>query len=315
MAESPDSFFKATSDPTAKDPKTKFPLDGYDILKVPKVELVAAAATAPALHALSSTRVARVSQDLVIKSSHSVLPSEAEAMKMVSQKTSIHLPRVYRSFTIQGTDGIYDSTGYIVMDYVDGCSLTDCWSGLTVREREDIVKQVVDIIRQLQSLRLPKPGPIGGGPSKGTWFSCYGAGPFANRSEFEEYFNQRLEIAKKTGSGGTQGHTPPFRFSTFVMTHLDITPRNLILDPKGRLWLIDWGYAGAYPPIFEPATLACQSECPDFNDLVLQRLAYDDQSFQQLIGIRGVLHFRGAIDVCHFHALLNFSVIASFANR
>jgi hypothetical protein len=46
-------------------------------------------------------------------------------------------------------------------------------------------------------------------------------------------------------------HIPPGAFSgTFnelVMCHLDVNSRNIILDNREKVWLIDWGLAGAYP--------------------------------------------------------------------
>jgi serine/threonine protein kinase len=245
--------------------------------------------TAPSLHTLCGARVARISRNLVVKKSTLTLSSEAEAMKLVAQKTSIYLPWVYRSFTIYGTGGIYDSTGYIVMSYIDGVCLSQCWKKLLPDERENIIGQVAEIIRQLQSLHILLPGPIGGGPSHGRWFSMYGSGPFTGVSDFEDYCNGRLEIAKRTGNTPTT--TPPFKFPTFVMTHLDITPRNLILDPSGRLYLIDWGFAGAYPPIFEAATIACESDCDEFSNLLFHKLIYDQQALQQLMSIRAVFIF------------------------
>lgn len=236
-------------------------------------DLAALADTAPSLHTLSGARVARISRKLVIKKSMLTLPSEAEAMRLVSQRTSIHLPRVYRSFTVYGTGGIYDSTGYIVMDYIDGICLSKCWEKLLPSEREDVIHQVVDMIRELQSLHLPLVGPIGGGPSRGKWFSIYGSGPFPGVSDLQEYCNGRLEMAKTTGNTPTS--TPPSKLSNVVMIHQDIASRNLLLDHSRRLYLIDWGCAGACPPIFEAATLARESDDDEFAHSVLQRLEYD----------------------------------------
>lgn len=167
------------------------------------------------------------------------LPSEAEAMKTVANMTSIRLPKVYRSFNIDGTGGMYDTTGYIVMGYVEGTSLDKCWTELPQSKREDVVGQVADMISQLQSISLLTPGPIGGGPSQGMWFTDYGAGPFTGPSDFEEYFNARLGIAKRTKNAASRIPCFEFATSTFVLTHLNISPRNLILDPKGQVWLID----------------------------------------------------------------------------
>ena len=36
-----------------------------------------------------------------------------------------------------------------------------------------------------------------------------------------------------------------------VLTHLDIHPNNIIIGDDGRVWLIDWEFAGFYPQWFE----------------------------------------------------------------
>lgn len=63
---------------------------------------------------------------------------------------------------------------------------------------------------------------------------------------------------------------PRFRFSSVVLAHQDVAPRNLILDAQGKVWLVDWGYAGVYSPGFEQAVLPAQST-PAFADMVLSR--------------------------------------------
>lgn len=40
------------------------------------------------------------------------------------------------------------------------------------------------------------------------------------------------------------------------MCHLDFNQSNVILDDTGKVWLIDWGLSGAYPPWFEEGMLA-----------------------------------------------------------
>ena len=58
-------------------------------------------------------------------------------------------------------------------------------------------------------------------------------------------------------------------FDNLVMCHLDIHLRNLILDGQGKLWLIDWGFSGAYPPYFEFASQFCWAAPDDFKDELL----------------------------------------------
>ena len=236
----------------------------------------------PILHQFGPTKIVRISQKLALKSGPSVLPSEAENMRFAAANTSIRVPKVRRSFNVPGP-GIFETIGYIVMDYVEGVCLANCWNDLDPGTRQNVVLQVAGFIQQLQSVRLNSPGPIGGGPCQGRWFTDYSAGPFTNQQEIENWFNHKLAICN--GSGNAREDIPPFNFPTFVLTHQDISPRNLILDPSGQVWLIDWAFAGAYPPCFEAATLTEQIQFPDFSQQLLERIHTNPQEITQLRSI------------------------------
>jgi thiamine kinase-like enzyme len=65
----------------------------------------------------------------------------------------------------------------------------------------------------------------------------------------------RQEItAVKQSRPEPKGRIPPTS-RTFVFTHHDLAPRNLLLDPTGKLWLLDWDLAGFYPLYFEYAAM------------------------------------------------------------
>jgi aminoglycoside phosphotransferase (APT) family kinase protein len=120
-------------------------------------------------------------------------------MRYVAEVTSIRLPRIHRVFNIPG-EGYYLSTGYTVMDYIEGQCLADIWNVLEPERRENVVRQVAEMIRQLQSIHLSTPGPIGGGPCRGMWFTVYGAGPF----------NHKLAVCKRLKNA--KEDTPRFDF-------------------------------------------------------------------------------------------------------
>lgn len=154
------------------------------------------------------------------------------------------------------------------MDYVEGECLADCWSRLDSHTRRNVVLQVASIIQEMQSVQVDRPGPIGGGTALGKWFTEFGAGPFENREQLEGWFNHKLKISQK--ANWAPKDVPPFSLPKFVLTHQDISPRNLILDRFGTAWVIDWTDAGAYPPYLERATLIKQSHFNDFNTQVLE---------------------------------------------
>ncbi|CAG8887091.1 unnamed protein product [Penicillium egyptiacum] len=122
------------------------------------------------------------------------------------------------------------------------------------------------MIEEMQSIKLLQPGPIGGGPYRGWFFTDYSAGPFEDTAEIEAWFNHKLDMCNKVRQAPED--TPPFHLTKFVVTHQDISPRNLVLDQYVRVWLIDWAYSGAYPPAFESAALSIQPSFTDFNEMV-----------------------------------------------
>jgi hypothetical protein len=82
-----------------------------------------------------------------------------------------------------GSDEFKSEGGwFIVMDYVPGRTLEECWNDLNAEAREKVTADAARMIEEMQSVpfnNLP-PGPIGGQtPFTGSWFSDHGAGPFA----------------------------------------------------------------------------------------------------------------------------------------
>ena len=155
------------------------------------------------------------------------------------------------------------------MDFIDGQPLDKCWNDLPPDSQTRIAMQIADMINEMQSINISRPGPFGCEqfPWRGRFFTDYSAGPFKGVSEMEDWFNHKLEICQHYGHASKD--TPRFQFDTFVLTHQDISPRNIILAPDGQPWLIDWAHAGAYPPVFESAGLSVQHHFKDFSERVL----------------------------------------------
>jgi hypothetical protein len=229
--------------------------------------------TGPVLFAYGGNKIVRLSHTLVLKGGRGTLPCEAENMKFAATHTQIRIPKVHRVFPFRFVDEGYDAW-FIVMDYVPGCTVEDNWEALNERTRNEVTSQVAGMIEQMQSITLNhmRPGPIGGGaPFRGPWFSDYGAGPFDTLQDLEDWLNHKLDICLRFKQAPKD--TPRFEFKDLVLTHQDIAPRNLILDPSGRLWLIDWAYAGVYPTGFEQAAIPGQAGNEKFSKLVLSKLS------------------------------------------
>ena len=179
-----------------------------------------------------------------------------------------HLPRKYFDVNDENFDdpANWNITTYILMDYIQGDCLADLWPTLPTEHRSGIRRQVCDLLDALHHLVLLTPGPVGGGKSRGFWFTDYDAGPFVSKNDLEQWFNERLQVCKNFGrvAKGWPGFTG--RFKELVMCHMDLHTRNIILDGQGRVWLVDWDYAGAYPVFFEEAFFKESVDCvnPDF---------------------------------------------------
>ena len=156
------------------------------------------------------------------------------------------------------------------MTYIEGSLLDEVWSGLSDLNRRDIQQQLYGFIQKLRCLGSDHPGPIGGGISNGAFFTDYGAGPFASKEDMEAWFDERLAVCRDFGLVDQAQEGFHGLFQHLVMCHLDLHPRNMILDYRGQVWLIDWGFAGMYPEYFETASILRYGREVYFKDLLDQ---------------------------------------------
>lgn len=187
-----------------------------------------------------------VGDNLVVKVGRSVRMTELHNALFVREHTSIAVPAIHLAFS-------RGAINYMVMDRISGRCLQDDWAKFTDEERTSVLSQLRQYLDELRSLPPPcVPGPVGGGRLEGQWFTFYGKDPFESYDDLVSWMNRMLKIAHAEHVVG--------RFTTdgqpLVFTHQDISPRNLILDDDGKLWMIDWDLAGWYPPYFEYACIA-----------------------------------------------------------
>ena len=50
---------------------------------------------------------------------------------------------------------------------------------------------------------------------------------------------------------------------TKILCHMDIAPRNIIIDNRGVIGLLDWGCAGFYPASFETWSIVLEARLRD----------------------------------------------------
>ena len=119
----------------------------------------------------------------------------------------------------------------------------------TYTHRNAVVDKIAYIVKELRRLRVDHIGPIGSGKSEGPWFSDDDAGPFSTLGDLEEWYTHKLNVMKRFGSVAEDSPSFAGKFTHSVMCRMVIAPRNIILDAEDNIWLIDWGFSGAYPPV------------------------------------------------------------------
>ena len=87
-------------------------------------------------------------------------------------------------------------------------------------------------------------------------------GPFETYADLTNFFNDRLsQILISEGSSTSLGSLTTFDNSQpLVFCNQYLNPDNFIVGDDGRLWLVDWPFAGFYPPWFEFATMRIQAK-------------------------------------------------------
>jgi serine/threonine protein kinase len=260
-------------------PDLRHSLEDINLSTVPVSELLRAAENCPVI-SWKGTKIIRLTSTAVLKIGVEVSLQEVLNMRHIHYHSNgrIHIPRVYRYFLSGGL-------GHIVMEFVDGESLDAVpWLKRTTQQRQCIISQVNDALDCMRSIKSDTPGPVGCGVPMGGLFTVYGAGrAFQSATDMEPWFNQKLKIL---GRGDVTG-----RFSDLIMCHMDIKLRNLILDKEGRLWILDWAWAGFFPPAFEHTSLEhIPAEDPNWEfaqDLLheLQPVWYDETLVKLLLDV------------------------------
>lgn len=214
-----------------------------------------------AIFQLTPRTVAKASQDVDEDASDA---PEANALNLVFAKTTIPVPRVRRVVKRK-----WDYL--IVMDYVKGPTLAEVWSTFSLWKKIRVAFTLRRYVRQLRRLKASPatpPGPLSAQGPRTCESPIFGQvqshrGPFASYAELSTFFNERCKMALDAKRVPEDDMSRKELFddsSPLVLTHQDLNPRNIIVGADGRLWVIDWAWAGYYPPWFEYVAMQRQME-------------------------------------------------------
>ncbi|OAA55442.1 phosphotransferase enzyme family protein [Cordyceps fumosorosea ARSEF 2679] len=231
----------------------------------------------PSLEAIESAQFIseKVSRNVVsatacfaVKFGYEVQPLEAENMRFVRENTNVRVPRVFAVYQRDRETELPKT--YIVMEKLAGDSLDKLWHGLDAAQKLDIVAQLKVAFASLRS--LPHPGFFGsidGTKLREFLFDDIDKPTPSVRSPFkteDALIDGLLDRFLAEDPGRLRHKTAYYRLvlpkifkgsGQPVFTHSDLQLKNIMLQPDGRVAMIDWDVAGWYPAYWEYAVAIC----------------------------------------------------------
>lgn len=226
-------------------------------------DLKTAEAVAPGKQGAS---LAFADSDMVVKYGYGVRLAEAEAMFLVSKRTTIPTPKLLSAY-------ILDGTGYIIMSYEEGEPLGHYFDRVSEVEQGKVLQQLRDYVEQMRSIKGDFIGGIDyssccDGIFEGGFgdYTKYSYGPYESEESFNEGIIQALrdrlpaELLKREGDPDSVFFTSEFllyqtvrglKGHEIVFTHGDLHHGNIIVRADGTVVLLDWGSAGFWPEYWE----------------------------------------------------------------
>ncbi|KAK0438152.1 kinase-like protein [Desarmillaria tabescens] len=187
---------------------------------------------------------------------------------IASRSTSIHIPRVRRVLPMHKKESLSGRYSiWLVMDFIDGNELETAWPQMSWWNRLWTIWKLRKSIRELHQIPVPRPNVPGPFDSTGKalacsgyYFSETGTGPFESYSAMADWFDHlrySLLVDLHMNYRSFKPHLyPMFDIShPLVLCYMDLNMRNIIVDKRGDVWLVDWGMDGAFPPWFEYANM------------------------------------------------------------
>ncbi|PWY88147.1 kinase-like protein [Aspergillus heteromorphus CBS 117.55] len=194
-------------------------------------------------------QVYKVDSKTVVKLTDPPRLAEAEALRFVRKWTSLPVPEVYEAYVDETLN-----RGVLVMEYCEGDVLRDVWDDLAEEVKTGIISQLRDYLDELRSIGSEFVGSVDGSPCEDPIFSAElgGFGPYDNEEEFHRGIIRALDLAED-GPWARQaaGFVSALPSHELVLTHADLTPRNIIIRDGKVVGIIDWEMAGFYPAYWE----------------------------------------------------------------
>lgn len=194
------------------------------------------------------SRAFRLNSKIVIKIGDKSRVSEAAAMRLLSEKTSLPIPKVYDAYVQE------DGRGVIIMEYIEGVTLDQAWPSYDQAQRSSVLYQLRNYLTESRSITANVISSIDGKACCDQFFAAgsIGYGPYRDETAFKEGLVYALQ---------QRGHHAWFRMvaslirsmrgNGIVFTHNDLTPSNILVRDGMVVGILDWEMCGFYPDYWE----------------------------------------------------------------
>ncbi|RYC80987.1 hypothetical protein BFJ63_vAg16124 [Fusarium oxysporum f. sp. narcissi] len=188
-----------------------------------------------------------------IKSTDCTTLAEAQAMQFVSKVTIIPVPRVYCAFE-------HKSRVYILMERIQGQSLSNGWCQRSPESRARILDQLRSMLAELRNLQpensMEISNVVGGPiydqrlPTKSIW------GPFRTIGEFHRALRNDIKPEDIAHDGAPPDLRSLISFQDKewgrpVFTHGDLSSMNILVRGDDVVGIVDWETAAWMPSYWE----------------------------------------------------------------
>jgi tRNA A-37 threonylcarbamoyl transferase component Bud32 len=190
-----------------------------------------------------SGRVLFLTPKLCVKYGTTVHLSEARAMKLVAETTSVAVPKLYCSFQRKGTT-------YILMERIHGETIGRNWNCRTPESKADLLSQLRQYFNELRAIPHPVPGMVAAaGMTELYDYRIFPQpfGPFPNAKEFHAFLrngitasvNNQPEIERMIQMQEENKYSVCF-------THGDPSSSNFLVK-AGKVVMTDFEFSGFMP--------------------------------------------------------------------
>ncbi|KAK2594847.1 hypothetical protein QQS21_007435 [Conoideocrella luteorostrata] len=152
----------------------------------------------------------------------------------------------------------------LVMERIEGRTLEDSWPGLGWHASLRLALQLRRFVSLTRSISSDSAGSLVTGSCRSFWlddrFGLPARATVRCVMDFLAFWANfrsiRHEYKKSTHDQAALKPSLDLEAKTFVLTHHDLAPRNIMIDASGDAWLLDWDLAGYYPIYFEYASMS-----------------------------------------------------------